>query len=140
MSHSVLTNDILSKKENENALSLEIMRKLEYGLIFNKLEYKGKSERRLFHIQFDPSRIVWVSRKDELEGSINLRDIKEIRLGKYSKSFEKWSDEMKKCSYDQIFCILYGRKFRLKELTCIGKHCNTTNLPKHYVILSKILY
>jgi len=120
MLHSILTNHILLNKEN--ALPVETIRKLEYGLIFNKLDYKGKSERRLFTIQLDLNRIVWISGKEEVKGTINLKDIKEIRLGKYSKTFDKWGEEIKKCDPDQLFAILYGKKFRLKELMCIGKY------------------
>jgi hypothetical protein len=120
MLHSVLTNDVLSKKEN-NSLLIETVLKLKNGLIFNKLEFKGKSERRKFSIQLDLRRIEWVSGR-ELEGSINLRDIKEIRIAKYFKTFEnKWSEEIKKYSVDQFFAIFYGKTFRLKVLTCFGE-------------------
>jgi hypothetical protein len=120
MLHSVLTNDILSKKE-DNFLPIETIRKLENGLIFNKLEFKGKSERRKFYIQLDLRRIEWVSGR-ELEGSINLRDIKEVRIAKNFKTFEnKWSEDTKKCSVDQFFAIFYGKIFRLKVLTCFGE-------------------
>jgi hypothetical protein len=120
MLHSVLTNDVLSKKEN-NSLLIETVLKLKNGLIFNKLEFKGKSERRKFSIQLDLRRIEWVSGR-ELEGSINLRDIKEIRIAEYFKTFEnKWSEEIKKYSIDQFFAIFYGKTFRLKVLTCFGE-------------------
>ncbi len=123
MLHSVLTIDILSKKE-DNSLPVETIRKLENGLIFNKLEFKGRSERRKFSIQLDLRRIEWVSGR-ELEGVINLRDIKEVRIAKYYKTFEnKWSEEIKKCSVDQFFAIFYGKKFRLNVLVCFGESIN----------------
>ncbi len=112
MLHSVLTNYILSKRE-DNFLPIET--------IFNKLELKGKSERRKFSIQLDLSRIEWFSGR-ELEGSINLKDIKEVRIAKNFKTFEnKWIEDIKKCSVDQLFAIFYGKTFRLKVLTCFGE-------------------
>lgn len=118
MSHSILINNILSKKEKENEFPIESIRKLEYGLIFYKYETKGKSERRLFCIQVDLFRIVWISGRDQIEGVINLRDIKEIRIG---KPIDTKIEESKKLSLDQCFVIFYGKKFKLKELICFGE-------------------
>ena len=114
MPHSALVKDILDRRANENNFLLDSLRLLESGLILNKAETKTKHEKRLFRIQLDLFAIVWVSVKDsnQIEGQINIRDIKEIRISKKTLGDNK-------CL--KSFSILYGKKFKLKELTASGE-------------------
>lgn len=48
---------------------------------------------------------------------VSLCEIKEIRLGKKSKDFEKWAVETKKTDSNKCFVIFYGSSFRLKTLS-----------------------
>lgn len=52
---------------------------------------------------------------------VEMREIKEIRTGKYSKDFEKWPEEAKKIENLRCFIILYGSEFKLKSLSIAGK-------------------
>ena len=111
MSHSALVNYILNQRTEE--FPIESIRKIESGQVFNKLESKGKFERRLFCVQLDIFRIVWVSdQRDQIEGVVYLRDLKEVRIGKNAKLFDQ----------NKCFTLYFGKKFRLKELCGFGKY------------------
>lgn len=55
---------------------------------------------------------------------VNVREIKEVRLGCQSREFEKRDDDMKRFGTDPACCfiILYGQEFKLKTLSLVGKH------------------
>lgn len=55
------------------------------------------------------------------EGSVDLREIKEIRAGKTSKEFERSSEECKPVDVSQCFVIFYGSEFKLRTLSVVGK-------------------
>lgn len=114
MPHSALIKDVLDRRARENSSLLESLRICESGLILNKLEVKSRHEKRLFRVQLDLFAMVWVSVKDsnQIEGLINIRDIKEIR------TLRKTLDENKIL---KGFAIFYGKKFKLKELTAFGE-------------------
>ena len=114
MPHSALVNEILNKHSNIIEYPIDLIRKIENGIEFNKLESKGKSEKKLFCIQLNLFRIAWVSGvRDQIEGVVNLRDIKEIRIGKQLKLLDTKCEELKK----KCFTLYSGKKFRLKELS-----------------------
>lgn len=54
------------------------------------------------------------------EGAFELREVKEVRIGKGSKDFEKWSDEVKKIELRKCFVVLYGNEFKLRSLSVVG--------------------
>lgn len=43
--------------------------------------------------------------------------MKEIRIGKQSKDFEKWPEDAKKMDNCRCFVVYYGSEFRLKTLS-----------------------
>lgn len=55
--------------------------------------------------------------------SVDLRLVKEIRLGKTSRDFEKWMEESRKHDSSLCFVVLYGVEFRLKTLSLAGRFC-----------------
>lgn len=110
----------LASKEME-----QIIRRLEQGSILTKFYQKGKPERRNFFIKLDTRQIIWqrpIAGKNVLEGSVDLREVKEIRIGPSSKIFERWHEDTKKWESGQCFVVLYGTVFRLKTLSCVGKN------------------
>lgn len=54
-------------------------------------------------------------------GTIDLLEIKEVRLGKNSRDFEKWPDEAKLKETKKCFVIFYGSEFKLRVLSIAGK-------------------
>jgi hypothetical protein len=53
--------------------------------------------------------------------SVDLREVKEIRVGKNSKDFERWPDDAKRMENMKCFVVFYGLEFRLKTLSIAGK-------------------
>ncbi|XP_041103270.1 1-phosphatidylinositol 4,5-bisphosphate phosphodiesterase gamma-1-like [Polyodon spathula] len=98
--------------------SSRVLRSLNMGTVMT-LFYQKKSqrpERRTFQVKQETRQIIW-SRNDKIEGEIDIREIKEIRLGKSSRDFDRYPEEVRKLDSSQCFIILYGMEFRLKTLS-----------------------
>lgn len=55
---------------------------------------------------------------------MEIREIKEVKVGKQSKDFEKWPEDAKKMENLKCFVVYYGSEFKLKTLSISGK-CDT---------------
>lgn len=56
-----------------------------------------------------------------------MREIKEIRVGKNSKEFDKWPDEARRHDLKACFVVMYGSEFKLKSLAVVAhteKECD----------------
>lgn len=53
--------------------------------------------------------------------TVEIREVKEIRIGKQSKDFEKWPEDAKRIENLRCFVVYYGSEFRLKILSVSGK-------------------
>lgn len=51
---------------------------------------------------------------------MDLREVREIRIGKSSKEFDKWSDEIGGTDNNLCFVLMYGSDFRLKTVSVLG--------------------
>jgi len=102
------------------------IQRLERGCVLTKLYPKGKPpEKRTFCVRRELRQMIWqlpVGGKNQVEGCVNFREIKEIRIGRTSKVFEKWQEDAKKWELGQCFVVLYGSSFRLKNVSCVGKY------------------
>jgi len=52
---------------------------------------------------------------------VDLREVKEIRVGKNSKDFERWPDDSKRYDSNRCFIVFFGMEFRLRTLSIAGK-------------------
>uniref|UniRef100_A0A7N6C0I1 1-phosphatidylinositol 4,5-bisphosphate phosphodiesterase gamma n=1 Tax=Anabas testudineus TaxID=64144 RepID=A0A7N6C0I1_ANATE len=96
-----------------------ILHSLEIGTVMT-LFYQKKSqrpERRTFQIRQDTRQIVWSRNPDKVEGEIDIREIRELRLGKGSRDFERYPEEARKLDSAHCFIMLYGLEFRLRTLS-----------------------
>lgn len=50
-----------------------------------------------------------------------MREVKEVRIGKYLKDFDRWPEESRRVEPSQCFIVLYGSEFKLKTLSIAGK-------------------
>uniref|UniRef100_A0A672ZHV1 1-phosphatidylinositol 4,5-bisphosphate phosphodiesterase gamma n=1 Tax=Sphaeramia orbicularis TaxID=375764 RepID=A0A672ZHV1_9TELE len=94
-------------------------RLLEMGTVMT-IFYQKKSqrpERRTFQIKQDTRQIVWSRNPDKIEGEIDIREIRELRLGKGSRDFERYPEEARKLDSAHCFIVLYGLEFRLRTLS-----------------------
>ncbi|GIY17350.1 hypothetical protein CDAR_1423 [Caerostris darwini] len=107
----------LSMTENE-----QIYRKLEKGFDLLKIYLKRKPERCTFCVKLETRQILFlkhVAGRSILESAVDLREVKEVRMGKNSKAFERWPDETRKYQNNECFHILYGNSFTLKSVSCV---------------------
>lgn len=51
-----------------------------------------------------------------------MREVKEIRVGKCSKDFDRWPEEAKKIENLRCFIVFYGLEFKLKSLSIAGRY------------------
>ncbi|KAM6962657.1 1-phosphatidylinositol 4,5-bisphosphate phosphodiesterase gamma-1-like isoform 1-T1 [Aplochiton taeniatus] len=96
-----------------------ILHNLEIGTVMTVF-YQKKSqrpERRTFQIRQETRQIVWSRNPDKIEGEIDMREIRELRLGKASRDFERYPEEARKLDSVHCFIVLYGLEFRLKTLS-----------------------
>ena len=66
--------------------------------------------------------IVWqraLSGKNSFDGCIDIREIKEVRRGKNSRDFDKWSEDTGSLPADRCFVIFYGSEFNLSSLSIV---------------------
>eukprot|EP00064_Thunnus_orientalis_P016312 superscaffoldBa00003203_g16376 len=103
-----------------------ILHSLEMGTVMT-IFYQKKSqrpERRTFQIKQDTRQIVWSRNPDKVEGEIDIREIRELRLGKGSRDFERYPEEARKLDSALCFIVLYGLEFRLRTLTFSEEEVN----------------
>jgi len=67
--------------------------------------------------------IVWqraLCGRNQFEGAVDIREIKEVRRGKQSKDFEKWAEEGRNFEVGRCFVVYYGKEFNLKCLSVVS--------------------
>jgi len=95
---------------------------LERGTVVNKYTLK-KTERKTMCIRRETMLIVWTRQgtgRNNFDGAIDIRDIKEIRRGKVSKDFDKWAEETRATEPGRCFVVIYGKEFNLKSLSVVA--------------------
>jgi hypothetical protein len=104
-----------------------IIRRLQSGSVLTKFYNKGKPERKTFFVSLETRQLVWttgsVDMKSGMDGLVDLREVKEVRIGPISKIMDKMLEEdvFRKWDKQQCLSLLYGQQFRLKTLSCIGR-------------------
>ncbi|KAG9510341.1 1-phosphatidylinositol 4,5-bisphosphate phosphodiesterase gamma-1 [Fragariocoptes setiger] len=119
--------DTILRHNNPKDFELFIKR-LRHGSVLFRCYCKARPERRTFFVRPDSGEIVWTKSTaphtpfdpQNVEGAIDLRSIREVRVGKCFPLFDQWPDETSKFDNQQCFLILHGDRFVLKELACIA--------------------
>lgn len=105
---------------------------LERGTIITRLSCKRsqRAETRTLLLRRETRQLLWCTatavaqqsapRSKECEGSLELREVREVRPGKQSKDFDRWPEETRQKSDDQCFVVLYGSEFKLHTLSVIA--------------------
>lgn len=102
---------------------------LERGTIITKYYPRRRPEQKTLMLRRETRQLIWSSvnnstaarSNQNFEGALDLREIKEVRIGKISKEFEKWSDESKCVESTKCFVIFYGSEFKLRSLSVVGE-------------------
>ncbi|KAJ9579947.1 hypothetical protein L9F63_004420, partial [Diploptera punctata] len=97
----------------------QIISHLERGTAVTKFYPRKRPERKTLMIRRETRQIVWfrMATTRTFEGAVDLREVKEVRVGKNSKDFEKWADEVKGLDNLKCFVVFYGLEFKLKTLS-----------------------
>jgi len=96
---------------------------LERGTAVTKFCAKLKPERKTMLVRRETMLIVWqraLCGKNSFDGAVDIREIKEVRKGKQSRDFDKWSEEKAGLEVGRCFVIFYGREFNLKSLSVVA--------------------
>uniref|UniRef100_A0A3B3V494 1-phosphatidylinositol 4,5-bisphosphate phosphodiesterase gamma n=1 Tax=Poecilia latipinna TaxID=48699 RepID=A0A3B3V494_9TELE len=101
------------------AVGPRILESLEMGTVMTIFHQKKsqRPERKTFQIRQDTRQIVWGRSPDKMEGEVDIREIRELRLGKGSRDFERYPEEARKLDSAHCFIVLYGLEFRLRTLS-----------------------
>lgn len=51
---------------------------------------------------------------------VDLREVKEVRLGKFSKDFDRWAEDARKFDCNRCYVVYYCQEFTLKTLSIGG--------------------
>ena len=103
---------------------------LERGTAIQKFCHKSKPEKKTMLVRRETMLIVWqraLSGKNSFDGCIDIREIKEVRRGKNSRDFDKWSEDAGLLTADRCFIIFYGSEFNLSSLSIVTlgvEECN----------------
>lgn len=122
---SSLKSSIMGHTQSSSSREMmeSIMKRLTLGSMLLKFYSKGKPEKRFFKMIRENHQLKWynmINGKHVEESCLDLREIREIRMGTCSRIFEKWQEDAKKWKNEQSFVVLYGSSFRLKTLSCVG--------------------
>lgn len=105
----------------------QIICRLERGTIISRYyNSRRRPEKKTLALRRETRQVIWTSanansRNNNYDGSIELREVKEIRPGKSSREFEKWAEESKRVDGSKCFVVFYGKSFNLKSLSILGK-------------------
>ncbi|XP_057336190.1 1-phosphatidylinositol 4,5-bisphosphate phosphodiesterase gamma-1 [Microplitis mediator] len=97
----------------------QIISLLERGTVVTKFFQRKKPEKKTLMIRRETRQVVWSKSPTHrpFDGSVEIREIKEIIIGKNSREFDKWPEDSKKIENLRCFVIYYGSEFRLKTLS-----------------------
>lgn len=96
----------------------DVLRRLKMGSLMRNFSIrKNKSEPCTFQIDLDTRRVLWSHH--HAEGSIDIKEIREIREGKSCRDFERLVEE----SIDEQLCfsIHHGQEFTLRIISVSGR-------------------
>nr|ABM55782.1 phospholipase C gamma [Chaetopterus pergamentaceus] len=96
-----------------------MLRLLERGCVFTKFYPKKRPEKRTFQVKLETRQLIWIRNQGgRAEGTVDFREIKEVRPGTNSRDFEKlMPEDARKLDPLLCFVVLYGSQFRLKTLS-----------------------
>lgn len=126
----------------------QIISQLERGTLVTKFSWRVKSEIKKLAIRRETRELIWTrsttstsssTSKPTFEGcwnkkksifwptfsilgTIDLAEIKEVRVGKNSRDFDKWPDDTK-LKETKCFVVFYGSEFKLRSLSIAGRSC-----------------
>ncbi|XP_026687233.1 1-phosphatidylinositol 4,5-bisphosphate phosphodiesterase gamma-1 [Diaphorina citri] len=92
---------------------------LERGTVVTLFFPRKRPERNTLMIRRETRQIIWSRTLSHRysEGSVDMREVKEVRVGKCFKDFDRWPEESGRVDAARCFIVLYGSEFKLKTLS-----------------------
>ncbi|KAJ8929429.1 hypothetical protein NQ314_017878 [Rhamnusium bicolor] len=119
----------------------QIISQLERGTLVTKFSWRKKAERKTLAIRRETRQITWsrpaTATKSTFDGAVDWGEIKEVRLGKNSKDFDKWPEDSKKIENSRCFVVFYGKEFKLRVLS-IAAECDLWIRGLRYLVKDTI--
>ncbi|XP_066257802.1 1-phosphatidylinositol 4,5-bisphosphate phosphodiesterase gamma-1 [Euwallacea similis] len=100
----------------------QVISQLERGTLVTKFSWRKRPESKTLAIRRETRQLIWTrpmsnsTSKASFEGTVDLSEIKEVRVGKASRDFEKWPEEAK-LKETKCFVVFYGLEFKLRSLS-----------------------
>ncbi|XP_014241973.1 1-phosphatidylinositol 4,5-bisphosphate phosphodiesterase gamma-1 isoform X2 [Cimex lectularius] len=97
----------------------QIISQLERGTIVTRFFPRKRPEKKMLMIRRETRQIAWArnSTTKAYDGTIEMREVKLIRIGKCSKDFDRWPEDAKRMDHQRCFVVSYGSEFKLKTLS-----------------------
>ncbi|XP_037977873.1 1-phosphatidylinositol 4,5-bisphosphate phosphodiesterase gamma-1 isoform X2 [Plutella xylostella] len=98
----------------------QIISFIERGSSVLKFYPRKRPERRSLYLRRETNQVIWFrsgAQRHSYEGAIDIREIKEVRVGKSSKDFERWPEETKRLENAKCFTIYYGSEFKMRSVS-----------------------
>lgn len=97
----------------------------ERGSTVFKFYPRKRPERRTLLVRRETHQVIWLRtgapQRQPYEGALDIRHVKEVRIGKTSKEFERWPEETKRLESSKCFTIYYGTEFKLRSVSFAGE-------------------
>lgn len=100
----------------------QIISQLERGTAVTKFFPRKRPEKKSLWVRRETGQIVWArtTQNRPVDGAVDIREIKDVRIGRNSKEFEKWPEDARRAENQWCFVVYYGSEFRLKTLSIAG--------------------
>ncbi|XP_061198199.1 1-phosphatidylinositol 4,5-bisphosphate phosphodiesterase gamma-1-like isoform X2 [Saccostrea echinata] len=104
---------------------VEIYRCLERGLVVTIFFSKKRPEKKTLQVKLETRQLVWIrAMGSKPDGTLNLREVREVRDGRNSKDFDRWPEEARRHDPSLCFVIFYGNDFKLKTLSVVATNAD----------------
>ncbi|CAH2218182.1 jg19223, partial [Pararge aegeria aegeria] len=94
---------------------------IERGSNMLKFSPRKRPERKTLMVRRESHQVIWYKsgapQRHAFEGALDIREIKEVRVGKNTKDFERWFEEIKRIENSKCFTIFYGNEFKLRSVS-----------------------
>lgn len=104
----------------------QLISHIERGSNVLKFYPRKRPERKTLSVRRETHQVIWYRNgslsRQAFEGSLEIRDIKEIRMGKSSKDFDRWPEDAKRLEQSKCFTVYYGTEFKLRSASFAGKN------------------
>ncbi|XP_039763945.1 1-phosphatidylinositol 4,5-bisphosphate phosphodiesterase gamma-1 isoform X2 [Pararge aegeria] len=115
---------------------------IERGSNMLKFSPRKRPERKTLMVRRESHQVIWYKsgapQRHAFEGALDIREIKEVRVGKNTKDFERWFEEIKRIENSKCFTIFYGNEFKLRSVSFAAptdKECDAWTQGLKYLIV-----